>query len=346
VHLGILSQCSRKRVLLGSVARYYLRLAWLFCDQERFYGGSDPEAIAPSLRKCRSRWKKELPQQEDYPVQPGVFLNEIEALRMPRTFFERNYETLKEVGVEDELRLRYLLAEIGFRLYELSDDAADHKKAATFFSGTMQKSLSIISDKTIVGGLVNRAKEMLEVSGERGRELRALHKERGGTDEGSTESKPATKKKAKKKVDAFAKTGAVTSGPGKINGNGKAQPNKTAKTSAEDAPTAVPAEDLGGSERDRFTRQVSVLAEEVGQLKGRLQELEADNKKWRQLIGRDTLTGLPNKISLFRIHLPKVLRELSSSGPFSCIAICLDQIGRVNDDFGWLMGGQNVASLS
>ena len=77
---------------------------------------------------------------------------------------------------------------------------------------------------------------------------------------------------------------------------------------------------------------------EVGQLKGRLQELEADNKKWRQLIGRDTLTGLPNKISLFRIHLPKVLRELSSSGPFSCIAICLDQIGRVNDDFGWLMG--------
>lgn len=137
MHLGILSQCSRKRVLLGSVARYYLRLAWLFCDQERFYGGSDPEAIAPSLRKCRSRWKKELPQQEDYPVQPGVFLNEIEALRMPRTFFERNYETLKEVGVEDELRLRYLLAEIGFRLYELSDDAADHKKAATFFSGTM-----------------------------------------------------------------------------------------------------------------------------------------------------------------------------------------------------------------
>jgi len=102
---------------------------------------------------------------------------------------------------------------------------------------------------------------MLEVSDERGRELRALHKERGGTDEGSTESKPATKKKAKKKVDAFAKTGAVTSGPGKINGNGKAQPNKTAKTSAEDAPTAVPAEDLGGSERDRFTRQVSVLAE-------------------------------------------------------------------------------------
>jgi hypothetical protein len=187
---------------------------------------------------------------------------------------------------------------------------------------------------------------MLEVSGERGRELRALHKERGGTDEGSTESKSATKKKAKKKVDAFAKTGAVTSGPGKINGNGKAQPNKTAKTSAEDAPTAVPAEDLGGSERDRFTRQVSVLAEEVGQLKGRLQELEADNKKRRQLIGRDTLTGLPNKISLFRIHLPKVLRELSSSGPFSCIAICLDQIGRVNDDFGWLMGGQNVASLS
>ena len=44
----------------------------------------------------------------------------------------------------------------------------------------MQQCLSIVSDKSIVGGAVNRAKEMLEKAGERGRELRILHKKRGG----------------------------------------------------------------------------------------------------------------------------------------------------------------------
>lgn len=96
--------------------------------------------------------------------------------------------------------------------------------------------------------------------------------------------------------------------------------------------------ELEGSERDRMTRQITVLTDELTQAKGQLESLEADNKKWRQLIGRDALTGLPNKISLFRIQLPKIMREFTSAGPYSCIAISLDQIGRVNQDFGWLMG--------
>ncbi|HJP31769.1 MAG TPA: DUF2225 domain-containing protein [Candidatus Latescibacteria bacterium] len=340
VHLGILSQCCRKRISPGPIARYYLRIAWLFREQERFYQESDLEAISASLKKCRSRWKKELPEHQDYPVAPGVVLNEIEALRMARVFFERNYETLKEAGVEDELRLRYLLAEIGFRLYDQSNSAEDHKKAATFFSGTMQQCLSIISDKTIVGGLVNRAKEMLEVAGERGRELRALHKERGGDEGAEAEDvgqEATPKAKSKKRTDKAGKTADV----GKANGKktavagGKAE---ASQPSAAKGPAPADEEELGGSERDRMTRQITVLTDEVAQLKDRLEGLEADNKKWRQLIGRDTLTGLPNKISLFRIHLPKVIREFSSSSPFSCIAIGLDQIGRVNDDFGWLMG--------
>ena len=127
-------------------------------------------------------------------------MSEIEALKTSRTFFERNYETLKEASQEDELRLRLLLAEIGFRLYELTNNDQDYKKAASFFSGTMQKCLSIISDKTIVGGLVNRAREMLEASGERGRELRALHKSRGGSDD--DDGAGPAKKKKKKKVAA------------------------------------------------------------------------------------------------------------------------------------------------
>ena len=39
--------------------------------------------------------------------------------------------------------------------------------------------LSIIFDKSIIGGVVNRVREILEVSGERARDLRALNKSRG-----------------------------------------------------------------------------------------------------------------------------------------------------------------------
>ena len=331
VHLGILSQCSRKRVSPGPLARYYLRIAWLFRDQERFYPDSDLEAIGAGLRKCRSRWKEEIPEQSDYPAQPAVVLDEIGALRMARVFFERNYETLKTAGVEDELRLRYLLAEIGFRLYELSDNAEDHKKAASFFSGTMQKCLSILSDKSLVGGLVNRSREMLEIVGERGRELRALHKERGG--DAADGAKTTAAAKPKKKAAAG-------------DANGKSAPAAKGKSSPPTpaAGKAAGEEEQAGSEKDRRTRQITVLTEEVEQLKGRVEELVVDNKKWRQLIGRDTLTGLPNKITLFRILLPKVMREFSSSGPFSCIAIGLDQLGRVNNDFGWLMGDKMLCA--
>jgi GGDEF domain-containing protein len=33
-----------------------------------------------------------------------------------------------------------------------------------------------------------------------------------------------------------------------------------------------------------------------------------------------------------------VIREFDAFGPYSCIAIGLDQVGRVNQNFGWLMG--------
>ena len=200
IHLGIFSQCARSRVGVGVIARYYLRIAWLYRDIETYYAETDPDAHAASVRKVRKRWAKELPPHSDYPTEPGIAVSEIEALKTSRTFFERNYETLKEASQEDELRLRLLLAEIGFRLYELTNDDQDYKKAASFFSGTMQKCLSIISDKTIVGGLVNRAREMLEASGERGRELRALHKSRGGSDD--DDGAGPAKKKKKKKVAA------------------------------------------------------------------------------------------------------------------------------------------------
>jgi len=129
----------------------------------------------------RGRWQRELPQHSDYPMPPDLAFDEFEALRLSRPFFERNLETLREASLEGELRLRLLLAEIGFRLYEISDDADDYKKGAAFYSGIMQQCLKIITDKKIMGGIVNRARGLLEDSSERGQQLRALRKSRGGT---------------------------------------------------------------------------------------------------------------------------------------------------------------------
>ena len=126
-HLGIYSTCLRLNLSSGNLARYYLRIAWLFRDQERFYPDSDLESVSSKFVKLRKRFKGELPAHKDYPILPGIALSEVEALRFSRTYFERNYETLREAKNEDELRLSLLLAEIGFRLYELTDDAEDSK---------------------------------------------------------------------------------------------------------------------------------------------------------------------------------------------------------------------------
>ena len=67
-------------------------------------------------------------EHNEYPAPPGLALDEVQALRFSRSFFQRNYETLKEAKLEEELRLRILLAEIGCRLYGLSDNEGDYKR--------------------------------------------------------------------------------------------------------------------------------------------------------------------------------------------------------------------------
>lgn len=338
-HLAILAQCARSKLPAGPIARYYLRIAWLFRDQEKFYPEADSEAIAGSLRKCRKGFKRDIPPHDDYPVTPTVVVDEVEALKLCRAYFERNYELLKEAKAEDELRLRYLLAEIGFRLYELTSDAADYKKASTFFSGTIQQCLSIVSDKSIVGGAVNRAKEMLEKAGERGRELRALHKSRGG-DEADNEEASETDTPAgatKGKVKTKSKT-TVAKKSAKVAGNGKDAGAPRKAVASEKAPEPAAEDDRSTSERDKATRQINVLTQQVADLTERLQEMEADNQKWRQLIGRDALTGLPNRIALLNIQMPKIIKAFPDGGPFTCIAIGLDQVARVNLEHGWMMG--------
>ena len=330
-HLGIYSQCLKANFSPGNLARYYLRIGWLFRDQERFYPDSDLESVAGKFVKLNKRWKDELPELTDCPIPPGLALSEVEALRYSRTYFERNYETLKEAKQEDELKLSLLLAEIGFRLYDLTGSAEDYKKTATYFSGTMQKCLSIVNDKSVVGGAVNRAKEVLELAGERGRVLRALNKSRGETGSASEEEPKAQKKKAKgKEAEKNGTNKSKAKSPKEIKETGVA--DRGHKDGSGALSKGVSA-DLG-----QATRQVNALQEEVGSLRERLESLEQDNKKWRQLAGRDTVTGLPNKMSLFRLIVPKTLKGLSKGPPFSFIGISLDQIAKVNEGHGWVVG--------
>lgn len=322
-HLGIYSHCLRQRIAPGNLARYYLRLAWIYRDLETYYAGANAEALRKQLGGIEDRWNAELPKHKDYPQTPEVVKDEIGALRLSRTYFQRNYETLRESGQEAELRLRGLLAEIAYRIYLLTNIEEDYRTALSFFSGVMQQCQTIVNDKSIVGGIVNKARGVLDVAKERARELRDLHKERGP---GIGAAPPAG-----------GDTGAAAAP--------KSAPAKAAPTAAP-APAAVPAAEkapalvngASKAEADQLTRQLSLFKEENTTLKERVKTLEEDNEKWRQVLGKDTLTGLPNRIFLFRISLPKIIRGVAESGPLSCIGLGLDQVARINQEQGWPMG--------
>jgi len=343
-HLGVFTQCLSSNLPSGAIARYYLRIAWLYRDKDTFYPEADLDKITASMGKLQERWAKGLPEHKDYPAKPELALSEIDALRLARTYFGRNYEMLREAKVEDELRLRNLLAEVGFRLYELTSDDEDYQIASSFFSGTIQQCISIVSDKSIVGGMVNRAREVLEKAGERGRELRALQKSRGGKGE-EVEAPNGDVKTPKKKSNKTAKGENGEAVPPKSKNSSKKEPGSKKKIAT---PVEAVVVESDGQQRnlDQATRQINLLTEELEELKSRIGEMEEDNKKWRQLAGRDVLTGLPNKTMLFRLVLPKVLGKLEETGPFSCMAISLEQVAQVNQMHGWQMGDRMLKESS
>jgi diguanylate cyclase (GGDEF)-like protein len=327
-HLGIFSHCLRQRIAPGNLARYYLRIAWIYRDLDAFYAGTNLGAVRKQLEAIEERWNAELPKHKDYPQVPELVVDEIAALRLSRVFFQRNYETLRESGQEAELRLRGLLAEIACRIYLLTNIEEDYRTALSFFSGVMQQCQAIVNDKSIVGGIVNKARGVLDTAKERARELRDLHKERGP---GLAAGEPAP---APAKAREEAKSAPAAPAP-------KTAPAPAAAPAAAKAPAPTPAPALNGASRqelDQLTRQLSIFKEENTTLRERVKVLEEDNEKWRQVLGKDPLTGLPNRIFLFRISLPKVLRTVQENGPLSCIGLALDQVARVNAEQGWLVG--------
>ncbi len=291
-HLGIFSHCLRQRIAPGNLARYYLRLAWLYRDLEAFYPGANVAGARKQLEAIEDRWNAELPKHKDYPQFPEIVKDEIAALRLSRVFFQRNYETLRESGQEAELRLRGLLAEIAYRIYLLTNIEEDYKTALSFFSGVMQQCQAIVNDKSIVGGIVNKARGVLDTAKERARELRELHKERGPGTGGTDPVAPPKPKEEEKPAPAP-----------------KVAPVPAAAAVAVAEPAAAPADGASKVHLDQLTRQVNLFKEENTTLRERVKVLEEDNEKWRQVLGKDPLTGLPKKLSQNRCRpvapLPK-----------------------------------------
>lgn len=312
-HLGVYCQCLRSKISPGPIARYYLRLAWLYRDQELFYPRENIDEIGRVIGRIRPTWAAELPSREDYPEVPDLALNEAEALRLSRSFFLQNFEQLRQASVDDELRLRHLLGEVAYRLYELTLSEANFKTANSYFSGTMQKCLEVINDKRIVGAAVSRARQLLELCGDRGRQLRKLHDQGGGK---------ATKKSASAKK---AKAGA------------KAKEKKILLKKSAPAKKTIPAKKaVPGKAASRPAQADS--QQQIDQLKARIAELEQENRRWRQLAGKDELTGLPNHLSLFTMALPQALKQMGPDGSLGLIAIGLEAVSRANHEHGWKVG--------
>jgi diguanylate cyclase (GGDEF)-like protein len=165
---------------------------------------------------------------------------------------------------------------------------------------------------------------MLEKCGERGRQLRQLQKDGGAkkTLGKNTHSKIESKVPKKKKRSSIELT------------TPKEQIVKAKKPRPETLKATLSANDPSSKALD--------LESQVHELREQVAELTADNEKWRALVGKDTLTGLFNKITLFRVVLPKALVKLETAGPFSFIAITLDEVAQANLDHGWFMGDRLI----
>ena len=83
------------------------------------------------------------------------------------------------------------------------------------------------------------------------------------------------------------------------------------------------------------------MAEEptIEELQERVKRLEDDNKKWMRLAGMNRLTELPNSLMMYKVVLPVELRkEYADSVAFSCVMLCPDELGEVNQDHGRNVG--------
>lgn len=314
-YLGIFSECLKTAPIAGNIARFYLRIAWLYRDApgilQQFAVNT---GIKEVLEEAGPIWDKDLPPNSSYPLPPGVATDEVGALRYAMAYFEWNFRSLSSASYEDEMRLMVLIAEIGYRVYELTNEDDDFQKGQTLFSGSMQKCLSVINDKTIVGGAVNKAKDSLEKVGDRGKELGLLKQRR---DKG--QDLP---------VDPIISP--LPTAPQNGSGPSPDAPEENADTDVvvaesptpevEPAPTAAPEGSLDS-------------------LKQKIDQMNAENKRWMRLAGISEITGLPNKVMLSRVLLPGALKQaITKREPLGCILVSPEGMREINGKFGRTKG--------
>jgi diguanylate cyclase (GGDEF)-like protein len=314
-YLGIFSECLKERPVPGSLARSYLRIAWVYRDEEKLYSEFAPTSTVRQLLKdTASEWAKSLPQDESIPLRPPLATDEISALRAALAYFEWNYSQLQSNALEDTLRLMTLISEIGYRIYELSGADEDFTKGQGLFSGVMQKSMGIINDKSIVGGAVNRAKDTLEKAGERGRELRALQKKWAKV--------PADQRNTAPKQTA-------TPPPAKA-----PQIQETPKTPAPEAKASKPS-------------VFDLPQGNTKELEERIAQLDIENKRWMKLAGFSEITGLPNRVMLSRVFLPGAIRQAAPKNePLGCIFLSPQGMEGINGKYGRTRGDDVLRKLA
>ena len=345
-YLGMFSHLQLQKYVPGNIARYYLRIGWIFRDISVYYPNSSLKRISGSFKKVVKRFAAEIPESSDYPIKPALVFTEEESLRYAQIFFERNFEVLREANLEDELKLTNLLAEISFRIYELSCAQEDFKVASSFYSAVIQKCLGIIGDKSVAGGSVNRARQLLDVAGDRGRELRKLNKDilaGGNRSPNGGEGKVALTVKKKAKVaakDEKRQSKQRVTTPSNT-------PSAEALTSQKDLANDVPEKGLSPELTFENAKEKLIAYEEkITTLNSQLKGLEENLKRWRHVAGRDHLTSLPNKNSLFRLIIPKALKSLNSGGVYTCYGILFQQIAPINVRHGWAAGDQALLSAA
>lgn len=178
--LGIYSECMRKNPSEKNLARFYLRLAWMYRDRD-LYASPMPKANHQAfLKSLRESYGLIVPPQPSLPEPPIIALTEAQALKMAGKYYEVTYNLVREIEVEAELKLFALIGEVFFRAYKLDDDESSFERGKYFFNAGMKRAMEVLSDKQTNPANKNRARVMLDRIGTRGGMLMQHHRARTG----------------------------------------------------------------------------------------------------------------------------------------------------------------------
>lgn len=175
------------------LARFYLRLAWMYRDRD-VYRYPDPKPDHEAfLKSLQEDYALLIPPQPSLPVQPIIATTEAQALKLAGKYYATAYNLVREIGVEAELKLFALIGELYFRAYQIDSEEAIFEQGKYYFNAGMKRAMQVLNDKEMDPANKNRARVMLDRIGTRGGKLIQLHRTRTG--EPAPAAAPPKKKK-------------------------------------------------------------------------------------------------------------------------------------------------------